>query len=156
VANSETLPITQRWRWGIGIFFYRYRYCIFQSNRYRYSKKYWYLPIPIPIQILNKNTDIYRYRYCIFNPTDTNTDTPKNTDIYRYRYLTKKNRYLPIPIPILYFSIQPILQKIQIFTDTDPPSLTKSNSWWNMYPPWMKIRVWEKNSKSWKQNIRNN
>ena len=37
-------------------------------------------------------------------------------------------------IPILYFSIQPIpipipiLQKIPIFTDTDPPSLTESMS----------------------------
>ena len=40
---------------------------------------------------------------------------------------------IPIPIPILYFLVQPIPilipipQKIPIFTDTDPPSLTGTN-----------------------------
>ena len=72
-----------------------------------------FLPIPIlyfsiqPIPILQKIP--------IFTDTDTRTDT------------TKLYHYLPIPISILHFSIQPmpipILKKIPIFTDTDPPSL---------------------------------
>ena len=60
---------------------------------------------------------------------------------YRYRY-SKKYRYLMIPI--LYFSIKliPILQKIPIFTDTEPPSLVGS------------LRIGHLNVADWWGNLR--